>query len=77
MAAGIAPTAFLSLFVFRFSFLIDVDRRSLGKGDAVGPVEDMVAHGAHTDIPSKLLFSFYLYLSPLCFLLAKCSRTDR
>ena len=34
-----APAACLSLFVFRFSFLIDVDRRSAGKGDAVGPVE--------------------------------------
>ena len=45
-----APAACLSLFVFRFSFLIDVDRRSLGEGDAVGSVEGVEVHLAHADV---------------------------
>jgi len=39
-----------SFFIFNFSFLIDIDWRSLGEGDAVGPVEGVEIHFAHADM---------------------------
>ena len=50
--AGLLRQGFVSeLLALNFgSLLIDVDRRSLGEGDAVGPVEGVEIHLTHADV---------------------------